>query len=574
MSTSVHRPQREALSPFIASSIRQPARRGLSISQHLTVPFPDVMDTNLHTKSLEFYGASSSVAFLQHVDDISGNNTSEQLPYSTPSILTGIGDGSNDRFYFRVGRRFLDAYFSNIHCIQPIFDQEEFLTRCEDLWFGKYERQPMTFFALYYATLSLGSLVMVWDEGEIYGGDRFSWSRKLFNQTLGIGKVCQHELNPHATYLYSGQATRTALATGLNRLPYGKPSDPRSPTVAAKTWWAVYCLDIQTSFALGRPDSLGPDEYHTQDIPGDSRPSDVEHSSNNLRVLQFVPCMVKLSRLMRKVGLRLYSLPCPPREELSRATELDAQLDYWFQQVPCHLKPQKATTQEPPLKRTGTASFFKKQSVVLMTRYLNLRMIIFGKSLTLTEVADEDMPAIRECQQKCIESASQAIDLVYDTFKNYEFFQTCNGITIRWYTSTYVLFAVSVLLTGIFHGIAQDNKRLDTLFKKVDRAIAILDVQNECVVTRNATIIIKRTLARAKRASRRELHAQQNSPTTGPENQQQDPTGNNLPSDYTGDLSHMGDAEIDWGSLELPMDDSQPALFWVEWGHLLNDLGA
>ncbi|KAJ5497240.1 hypothetical protein N7463_009227 [Penicillium fimorum] len=169
-------------SAFVLSSAQPPVRRGLSISQNSAAPFTEIVDTNLHTKSLEFYGASSSVAFLRHVDDISGSDTIEQLvertepslasmlhntnfqPYSTTSTVSDISEGSNDRFYFRVGRMFLDAYFSNIHCIQPIFDQEEFLTRCEDLWFGKLERQPVSFVALYYATLSLGSIVMVWDE--------------------------------------------------------------------------------------------------------------------------------------------------------------------------------------------------------------------------------------------------------------------------------------------------------------------------------------------------------------------------------------------------------------------------
>lgn len=56
--------------------------------------------------------------------------------------------------------------------------------------------------------------------------------------------------------------------------------------------------------------------------------------------------------------------------------------------------------------------------------YYNLRMIIFGKSLTVTKANDADMPAIRECQQKCIESAILAIDLIYDTFRNHDFFQT------------------------------------------------------------------------------------------------------------------------------------------------------
>lgn len=144
----------------------------------------------------------------------------------------------------------------------------------------------------------------------------------------------------------------------------------------------------------------------------------------------------------------------------------------------------------------------------------------------------------------------------------------------RWYNSTYILFAVSVLLTGIFHGFAKNEEALDTLFKEVDRAIDILNVLNECVVTRNATVIIKRTLARAKKGSKGEPHAQDVSPTTKDQNQPQEPTDNASNAVYTANLSQMGNAEIDWANVELPMDDSQQALFWVEWGHLLNDLGA
>lgn len=164
----------------------------------------DVMDTNAHTQNMEFYGAASSVAFLRHVEDISGGDNSEHiagsserslasllhntnfLPYSTPRTLSGTGEKTGDRFCFRIARRFIEAYFSNIHHIQPIMDEETFLSRCEDLWFGKADKQPMSFIALYYVILSLGSLVMTWDDSEIYGAGRFSWSRRLFDEAAAI----------------------------------------------------------------------------------------------------------------------------------------------------------------------------------------------------------------------------------------------------------------------------------------------------------------------------------------------------------------------------------------------------
>lgn len=181
------------------STIHQTA--GTTTSRELAA---DVMDTNAHTRNLEFYGAASSVAFLRHVEAISGSNNGEHVvaqserslasllhntdfwPHSTPRSTSGVGDSSNNRFYFRVARKFIEAYFTNIHYIQPTLDEDVFLTRCEDLWFGKPEKQPLSFIALYYAVLSLGCLVMVWDERELYGADRFSWSRKLFNDAAAI----------------------------------------------------------------------------------------------------------------------------------------------------------------------------------------------------------------------------------------------------------------------------------------------------------------------------------------------------------------------------------------------------
>lgn len=95
-------------------------------------------------------------------------------------------DLNPDRLHFRVARKFLDAYFSNIHHIQPLFDEDVFLARCEDLWFNRPGKQPLSFVALYYATLSMGSLVMTFETPELSGAGRFTWSRKLFNEALAI----------------------------------------------------------------------------------------------------------------------------------------------------------------------------------------------------------------------------------------------------------------------------------------------------------------------------------------------------------------------------------------------------
>ncbi|KAK5277244.1 hypothetical protein LTR40_010625, partial [Exophiala xenobiotica] len=151
----------------------------------------DVMDTNLHTSNLEFYGSSSSVAFIRHLETLSNRQTTgpadEQPERSLASLLhntefqpdtsqstpaTREAAPNPERFQFRVARRFLDAYFSNIHHIQPLFEEDDFLARCEDLWFNRPAKQPLSFIALYYATLSLGSLVMTFEDPRLFGADR------------------------------------------------------------------------------------------------------------------------------------------------------------------------------------------------------------------------------------------------------------------------------------------------------------------------------------------------------------------------------------------------------------------
>ncbi|KIX02764.1 uncharacterized protein Z518_08706 [Rhinocladiella mackenziei CBS 650.93] len=577
-------------------------------------PASGVMDTNLHTSNLEFYGSASSVAFLRHVETLSNyqgasstvagpperelasliHNTDFQ-PHTSHSMAVSPREaGPNpDRFHFRVARRFLDAYFSNVHYIQPLLEEEEFLARCEDLWFNRPGKQPLSFIALYYATLSLGSLLTKFETPEISGADRFTWSRNLFNAALAIttrlgtvtdvemvqcfymmSKVCQHELNPHVAYLYSGQAARTSLAIGINRSPISPDiTDPRASKPASKTWWAVYCLDIQTSFALGRPDSLGPDQYHTQHFPtadpGEST------SSPHPDVLQIVPCMVGLSRIMRKVALELYTQPCGMEYKLPQAKTLDDELEHWLEQVPAHLRSEPPSASDPSLlKPRRLASYIKKQSVVLRLRYLNLRMVIHAVFMTDTKTDTQyDIACLQKCQSRCIQSAEDAIDLIYSTFCSSDYFQTW------WYNSTYTLFAVSVLLAVVFRQLARTQQALESLFAHIDRAILILQAMDDCSVARNATAIIKRTLARAKKVPQPALGAQQSSSfqdadlhgtlrppvDANPRPQPEDVDTLFQPQVMDGD-------DLDWLDV-YPFDDSQQALFWTEWAHELDTLG-
>jgi hypothetical protein len=120
----------------------------------------------------------------------------------------------------------------------------------------------------------------------------------------------------------------------------------------------------QTSFALGRPDSLGPDQYHTQCLPTEvsGEPLSSPH------VLQIIPSMVHLSRIMRKAALDLYTQPCEIEQRLQQAKVLDTELEHWLEQVPSHLRSDHPSDSDICLQPRLLASYIKKQSVVLRLR--------------------------------------------------------------------------------------------------------------------------------------------------------------------------------------------------------------
>lgn len=123
----------------------------------------------------------------------------------------------------------------------------------------------------------------------------------------------------------------------------------------------------QTSFALGRPDSLGPDEYHNQTLPVVFN-LEVANTALEDYVLQVVPSMVELSRIMRNVGLRLYTDAYTVEERLRRVQDLDIDLEKWEQNLPVHFQAVDQMPTVRSLKSKNSANYAKKQAVVLHLR--------------------------------------------------------------------------------------------------------------------------------------------------------------------------------------------------------------
>ena len=147
------------------------------------------------------------------------------------------------------------------------------------------------------------------------------------------------------------------------------------------------------------------------------------------------------------------------------------------------------------------------------------------------------------------------------------------------------MFAVSILLAAVFHQLARTQQALENLFAHIDRAIVVLQAMDECLVARNATAIIKRTLARAKKVPQPTLDAQQsslsqdadlNGALRSPIDLEQQTESDNVdtllqPHAMDGGLGETV-SDLDWLSA-YPFDDSQQALFWTQWAHELDTLG-
>lgn len=78
--------------------------------------------------------------------------------------------------------------------------------------------------------------------------------------------------------------------------------------------------------------------------------------------------MVELSRIMRKVGIRLYTLLCTVQETLARTRLLDDELLNWLQSLPPHLQSAGLPITGSCLKPKRSPHYIKKQYVVLMIR--------------------------------------------------------------------------------------------------------------------------------------------------------------------------------------------------------------
>lgn len=178
----------------------------------------EVHAINKHTRSVEFYGSSSSVALLSQIqkrdgdaqqDNDTGSDEHSESEAAAAVLLSNLHNPSfspaevdsgpvpispqaglekqatvSESTHYRQCSVFLHNFFSTIHYIHPILDKTSFLERSEILWSGDEDaiRQQANFVPLYYSVLSLGALVGYRDTEPVGGISNQQWSRKFFKE--------------------------------------------------------------------------------------------------------------------------------------------------------------------------------------------------------------------------------------------------------------------------------------------------------------------------------------------------------------------------------------------------------
>lgn len=473
----------------------------------------EVSEINPHTLNREFHGPTSSLAFLAAIHRSYPEAVAHSPSLGDQALVSTFHNESfspqsprtladqpyhKTRYYFRQSQRFLDGYFRNIHFIHPIIDRSQFLSKCEELWFGGPTRQSRSFVSLYFAVLSLGALTREWEEDLLDGENRWYWSRKMFGLAasfLGsvplkmdletvqaniiMAKICQNELNPHLAYMYLGMAVRLSLSAGHNRQSHSEVSASSSPedSSISRTWWGLYSVEVEMSFALGRADSLGPDIYHNRLLP----PIRDDETA-------ILTPMVDCARIVRKISEYTYTTSTRIEHRLELAAEIEKEMNEWLQTLPKAIKPEvNGSLDDTGITREPMWS--KKQKHTLRFRYHNCMMVLYRPFLLYVSRkpahATSNNINIDRGVSKCVASARSTIQLMHRMYSTASYFRTW------WYNTTYTLYASAIIL-GYFSRVASADEKAE-LQQLINMSIEVLQAMDEHVVAKKAASLLQHT---------------------------------------------------------------------------------
>lgn len=121
---------------------------------------------------------------------------------------------------------------------------------------------------------------------------------------------------------------------------------------------------------MGRPSSLGIDEYHNRDLPF----TDIsELPTSDTELLDPPHCaiirhMVDFSRIIRHVCVKIYLTQNSTPVTVELAHQFDQALDDWLANLPEAIRPRQSPDQTSMLTSSKEAIWMKRQKLVLNIR--------------------------------------------------------------------------------------------------------------------------------------------------------------------------------------------------------------
>ncbi|PKS13398.1 hypothetical protein jhhlp_000169 [Lomentospora prolificans] len=386
----------------------------------------------------EYYGESSLLSLMRAVDRPPDNGHSRRQQHNASESQYRSWTREHGDDYLTLQAEFalppraaadklLDLYFSSVHIFYPWMHSVSFQAEYQRLWTrdereqerslekidiglggGNYPRH--VFFSALNAMFALGCQFSDLPSEEKRAASAMFYDRIktllrfdiLDSGSIGqvqalllVGQYLLGTQYPTRCWNVVGLACRMAISLGLQSASFSRDSSEVEAEIRHRVWYACLQMDMTVSMTLGRPHSM----HMRHDVPL-PRPIDDENlvigRDNNCQpegtdsIIGFMVQNAKLAKILGQILDRIYhskSGTFGSPEEIRAATvhsedftsisHLDSILEEFSSSVPdvlCWNRPRRdsATRQH----------VFKRQSNVLMARFIHLKVLLYRPSFT------------------------------------------------------------------------------------------------------------------------------------------------------------------------------------------------
>ena len=218
-------------------------------------------------------------------------------------------------------------------------------------------------------------------------------------QCLMLLALYQHNVGERNTaWIITGQATRMAIALGMQRLSEAETFDMIERTQRQQVWWTLHLFEQTLCFVLGRPGSTDSIEV-TASLPSDAVDAPACLLERNVSLAKIA---LHIKRLVACIS-PLYDQPDLMVREIESANVLLAKLDQWEKALPPHLS-MHAPTLLPMHQRAITLLHIQHQHLRAAVSRPFLLALVNGQVAQHLAFPD---PEVRQLSLACLTSAHQ-----------------------------------------------------------------------------------------------------------------------------------------------------------------------